>query len=405
MKLYKFNIFLCSVLILTIAVINLVLPKTETVSIAENRNLAIQPEFSLSNIFKGDYFKAYDAYFSDHFIGRDRLVTVAKKIQSYSGKRSESVGEIVINRGENILSSHSGSGSTAKNIPNPTNILYLKDRAMTIYRFNKHNSDAFIKSYNKMAESVPSDIQLTTFLVPDQIEFSTLDQTRNLADSQKKALEYYETHLDQRTLFINAIPSLLEHKDEYLYFRTDHHWTARGAYYAYLSYANAHGFETLPLSSYTSFSAEGFLGSRYRLNKTLEPYPDTIEYFVHPEYSNFTYEIFKDNAMKVSELLNTYFLKTESQYAMFMGGDHPVATLQSENKNGQVLLVIKDSFANAFVPFLAPHYEKIIVLDPRHRDIDLNEAIQTYKPTEILFLNTIHSASKSLNVMFDDFIK
>lgn len=405
MKLYKLNILLCSALILLVAVINVLIPKTETISTTENRTLAKMPDFSSEELFSGDYFKAYDAYFSDHFIGRDRLVSVAKDIQTYSGVSSDSIGEIVINHGENVIGDHSGKGGSGANAANPTNIFYLKDRAMTLYKHNAQNANAFVESYNRTVKSIPENIKVSTFLVPDQIEFSTLESTAGLSDSQKDALDFFKEKLDPKTIFVNALPSLEAHKSEYIYFRTDHHWTARGAYYGYIAYAKAHGFEPEPLENFKAETQENFLGSRYKLNTKLGAYPDAIEYFKHPDYKNFKYQVLKEGAFKSTELINPYFLKTESKYAVFMGGDHPVAIIESGVKNGETLMVLKDSFANAFVPFLAPHYEKIVILDPRHQAVNLMDAIKKYSPTEILFLNTIHSASKTLNQQFDQYIK
>lgn len=401
MKLYKFNIALLSAIILTVTAVNLLMPKTETISYAENRKLAEKPAFSSEKLFSGKYFKEYDAYFSDHFLMRDRFVTVAKEIQSYAGMQSSDVGRIIMTHGENVVSTQSGSGSSKANQPNPTNIFFLEDRAMTIFKFNQHNADLYVKSYNDLVSKIPTDVKVTTFLAPDSIEFSTFKQTKGIADSQREALDYYKSRLDPRTIFIDAIPAIDAHKEEYIYFRTDHHWTQRGAYYGYTAFAKAHGFEPIPLDEFKASKGEGFLGSRYKLNNALEPYPDYIEYFEHPNLPEFKTQISKNNALKETTMIIPYFLKTDAKYATFMGGDHPLALIDSPNKNGQVLLMLKDSFGNPLIPFLAQHYEKIVVIDPRHLQFDLIDTIEQYGVTEVLFLNTIHSASKTLNQQLD----
>lgn len=293
--------------------------------------------------------------------------------------------------GKALLEDITPSTIAVQDVGNGTKILFLKDRAMNVYSFQEKNVLAYIHAVNTLKSKMPENVTLSVMLIPDQIALYEQEAIVKQTNSQINGLKYISKKLDSNILMINPIENLLAHKDEALYFRTDHHWTARGAYYTYETFAALHDFKILPLNKYKTGSVPNFVGTRSKLKETLSKYPDKLEYFLHPDTKSFSFKYIKDNKWYNTSLVQT---KAPQNYRIFLDGDHPLAIVSSGAKNGKRLLVIKDSFANAFIPYLAPHYEKIIIVDPRHRAVKVNTLIEEYNITEVLLANVIHTANK-----------
>lgn len=190
-------------------------------------------------------------------------------------------------------------------------------------------------------------------------------------------------------------------RDKYVYFRTDHHWTAQGAYYAYIAFCDASGEVPVSLEKYGTGKVEGFLGSTYSatLNNKLKNNPDTIHYF--RPFAKHEYNIYYEGAMRMS-LLDMSHAKQKNKYRIFLSGDRPLGRIVTENQNNKKLLVIKDSYGNAFVPFLLPHYKEIYVVDPRQYKKSTIGLIKDKGIQEVIFLNYVPATTIS---EFSDLIR
>ena len=181
--------------------------------------------------------------------------------------------------------------------------------------------------------------------------------------------------LKSTAIAVDAYSKLEAHKDEYLYFRSDHHWTALGAYYAYTAFCESAGLKAEPLSKFESGEYTGFLGSLYSAIKAypqsqaLADNPDTVQFwrpFVdldtkwYPD-AEFSMEYFGGTLCKVDD--------TSNKYLTFLGGDHPITVIKT-NVDGPVCMILKESYGNAFTPWLTSHYSKIIAIDPREFNRD-----------------------------------
>lgn len=399
MKLYKFNIILCSLLVLVLMGLNLFLPDTATISSAENRKLEEKPELTWGSFLSGHYFESYDSYFADHFVFREPFVDLSKHLKNYTGLKGNTVGEIVVSKGENTY-----DGIDAVNVEfedeDPTTVLFLEDRALTLYTFDAVKAERYVDAFNTLAARMPQNVRMTSMLVPDQIQFMDDPRLKDLADSQADTMTYLKGRLNPRIALVDLMPTFEAQKDAYLFFRTDHHWTALGAYYAYSTFMESQGETPIPLDDYTATNVEGYLGTRVPLNDGLKAHPDTLTYYKYKGYDDFKFSIFKEGVYKETALINTWYLKGESKYAVFMGSDHPLAKIETSNPNGKTLLVIKDSYANAFVPFLAPHYSTVYVIDPRYATLDIYDFIQENAIEDVLFLNSIHATNRNRYARF-----
>lgn len=186
--------------------------------------------------------------------------------------------------------------------------------------------------------------------------------------NQKKTIEYINSMLSDKVTPVRAVENIIKHADEKVYFSTDHHWTHRGAFYAWEEYAKLKGFAPLDLNTFEKADTDAFSGSYVqRMEKALMPdnlvKTETLERFL-PKYDT-EVKIYSDWEMKNPigkvPLIN---LKNNS-YSCFIAGDHPLTVIKSSVGNGKKLAVIKDSYANAFVTWAVNEYEYIYVIDVR----------------------------------------
>lgn len=237
-------------------------------------------------------------------------------------------------------------------------------------------------------------------LVPTSIEF-TDSPYRSLSDSEKDTIDQIYASLSGITP-VNVYDRLAENADAYVYFRTDHHWTQRGAYLGYEALMEAMGNSPLPLSDMTADKRSGFLGYLYNQANVpaYERFSDDIEYFMPGE--NYTVQAqARENGAVVEYTTKIYSIPPTGNlptYSLFMGGDHPFARIDTAVQNGKCALIIKDSYANALIPFLTSHYETILVIDPRNFYGTVAKVQGEYEIDDVIVINYVFTST------FPDFI-
>ena len=197
---------------------------------------------------------------------------------------------------------------------------------------------------------------------------------------------------------IKTVPlhdALNAHRTEYIYFRTDHHWTALGAYYAYVQFCNVKGITPHDLSDYEVSQYTGFLGSFYNDGgkpQAMADDPDTVNAY-HPVSST---AAMKYGSSENSELTGGKVIFDEStaaaslKYGAFIMGDNPFTVIENpEVSNGQSCIVVKESFGNAFVPFLVDHYQTVYVVDYRYYGGSVSALAKAKGVTDVLFVNNL----------------
>jgi len=247
------------------------------------------------------------------------------------------------------------------------------------YRENAEAARRYAEILNSYMDYIPENVRVFSMLAPIRVEFMGARYAA-ANDSQRGTIDLINGLLDERIIRTAAYERLHAHSGEYIYFRTDHHWTALGAYYAYLSFTQAAGFAPIDISNYLEHSIPDFLGSygRGTTNRTVRDHPDTLYYYVLDTGTTFSRRLFV-----IPEDLSRL------SYRVFMGGDFPILNFTSSNRNGNTLVVVKDSFANALIPWLAPHYGRIIVIDPRQFDGSVTELLGEYARVDLLFMNYV----------------
>ncbi|MDD7492778.1 MAG: DHHW family protein, partial [Clostridiales bacterium] len=229
----------------------------------------------------------------------------------------------------------------------------------------------YADSINKLNKALP-DVQVYAMFCPTSIEFNAPAKYQAGIRSQLRAMNYAYSHLDVGIAPVDTWSSLYAHRDEYIYFRTDHHWTQLGAYYAYTAFCEAAGFDAVPLEQFQTGRYDTFLGSMYTFTKgypqsdVLKQHPDYLDYYlpIADTHARYYADGSLENGTPVSVVYTQLDESVSNKYLCFIGGDTPVCIVESDVQ-GPTCIVLKESYGNAFVPFLTSHYGRIIVIDPR----------------------------------------
>ncbi len=216
--------------------------------------------------------------------------------------------------------------------------------------------------------------------------------TSVIAD-QKEMLNKMKGLTDPSVNFVDPYDIMYQHRSEYLYFRTDHHWTQRGAYYAYCEFARSVGLTPVSLDSMTYvLRNDHYAGSMYdwTMKEKVKSFEDKIEAW-YPSKAH-TMTVLTPQGETV--IYDSCIVSVNDTYVTFLAGDNPYTVIEvPENPQDMTCLVLKDSFANAFVPFLVEHYGTIIVVDTRYVEENIHEKYKSMNFDDILFVNNIEAAN------------
>lgn len=198
--------------------------------------------------------------------------------------------------------------------------------------------------------------------------------------------------MDDKINFVDVYSEMYSHRDEYLFFKSDHHWTQLGAYYAYRAFAASRGFTPVERSDMNySILNDSYSGSMYTFTKDsrVKNFKDTIEAWTTKKTVTMTVT----SATGAVNTYNSCLTPYGNNYVSFIAGDNPYTVINvPENPQDLNILVFKDSFGNAFVPFLCEHYGNIIVVDVRYTDMNVYDHLKDYGLTDIVFVNNVQAA-------------
>ncbi|HZG56087.1 DHHW family protein [Paenibacillus sp.] len=391
--------------------------KGEAVSLREQRTLSAWPAFTLQSVASGEFAAGIESYFADRFSFRERFIAEGNRLKSLRGLPEDDEVTIVATQGNNMHQvqsddpveaapasgpvAESGDGGTsspteaeAEPAEEPAsalqgNYLVVGNRAMIVYYYTPLAAKQYADTLNAFAAKVGDRYGLSTMIVPSSIEFLENEKYRRLSPPQSVALDYAAEHLSDAVRFVPVRDALERRMQEYVYFRTDHHWTALGAYYAYEAFAETVGLEPMPIEDYVREDLGEFLGTTYAatLSESVGAEPDDLT--VYRPNVEYTYKKIVNGKRLDAELID----KEAKGYAAFLGGDSPLSVIETKQKTGKRLLVFKDSFANAFLPFLTPHYEEIHIIDLRHYSGDVYAYMEKESVTDIAFVNSVDVTS------------
>jgi hypothetical protein len=447
LKRLSFYSILFILIISLLGIINLLNFDKPSVSELENRALKERPALSLENLLSGQYFRDFEEYYSDTFIMRDNFVRAnrdindamsflgpdVKIIASYEDLQTkQNNNEEKDNNNKNTVNDSKGNPDNKKdpdnkessgNLIEPSNPnipgtketpsltpepedelitdfdqqslgfwMVVDGKVVQLFKFNKEGCEYYSHVLNKFRERLGSDVKIYSLIPPTNGEFMRLKKYEGITDSQNDALHFLKEKLDESITSVNIYDALYKHKDEYIYFRTDHHWTALGAYYAYESFMEARGEEPVALDKYEILDLGDFLGSSYQktLDKSLEKNPDRLT--AYKPFTDHEYIIYNNKKETRADVIDTKYARNiTDKYLVFLSsGGANWSVIKTEVNNGKKILVVKDSFGNAFVPFLIPHFEEIYVIDSRFYNKDysgtVDEFVKKNRINEVAFV-------------------
>lgn len=283
-----------------------------------------------------------------------------------------------------------------------TGTVVVGDAGYEIYNYVSSAADRYAKTINRLTKTLDDGVEVYNMLAPTSMGITYPDNKKRQlhSSSQEAAMDHINRKLSGRENFIPLYHALMEHRQEYIFFRTDHHWTQLGAYYAYEAFCREKGMAPNPLKAYQKKSFSGFLGSFYRdskHNERLKANKDTLQVYyplsgqVSLEYTNT--EGKKSTAPVIADAGN---YGEGMKYLAYIAGDNPYTVVKNNDKHdGTSCILVKESYGNAFVPYLVDHYETIYVIDYRYWEGKLDSFVKSKRAKEVIVLNNISMTRSS----------
>lgn len=257
------------------------------------------------------------------------------------------------------------------------------------------NGKRYGQLISKYAAAVGSNVHTWLMSLPTSQAFYQPDDVPLNNGTQQQHFENICSELKGAT-GVPVIDAIAPHKNEPLYSRTDYHWQPLAAYYAAEQFAAKAGVPYAPLSTYEKKTGEGYLGAFYRVNKIQElaKYPEPFTYY-KPADVNSLVCTYYDTKFKNGTKSKLFFEGGAITYCVFVGRDNCILQVDTQTNNNRVLVIFKDSFGNALVPFLTQSFSKIYLCDIRYFDINAISFIKNVGATDLLFaISTTNSLSK-----------
>lgn len=251
-------------------------------------------------------------------------------------------------------------------------IIINGNRAMDIPTADNETILQYAGAVNDISFALGEKTRVFSLITPNSGEFYSPKSYHSGIHDQKAMISLCYGNMNDEIITVDAYTAIEQHKNEYLFFRTDHHWTQKGAYYAYTAFCDAAGFASADLDSFKTGTYEDFVGSMFNYTSgypqslALKDNPDFLTYYLPPVETTVSYYMDSrlENGVKI-DLINTNLSpEIKNKYLCFISGDTPICVIESDAAGG-TCIVLKESYGNAFIPFLAQHYSKIIAIDPR----------------------------------------
>lgn len=419
-KVYLSQLLVFFLTLSVLTVTGLIIPLRPEYSESEKRDLAEFPKFSVQSFFNGSYFRGIGDWYSDTYPGREMLVSLNTKLKGLYGISNVEIhGEV--GDGDEIPDEYvtgENENTTVPELIKPEDTTFEEiheegntqslgavfvagNKGYEYYNFVKKEADRYIRVLNSEAQALNGVATVYDMIVPTSIGITLPDNYKNTINSsdQKKALDYMYGGMSDSVKKVNVYNNLMSHRSEYIYFGTDHHWTALGAYYSYEKFAELSGIEKMPLDRYRQVEFDGFLGSFY--NDTgklpvLEKNPDKVIAYRPNENATLVYTTTKGEKIKWDVIYDVSNYGKSLKYSTFIGSDNPFTEITNPDiTDGSSIVVVKESFGNAFVPFLVENYSKVYVIDYRYYNGSVSKFVKDNGVDTVLYINNISATRNS----------
>lgn len=404
----------------------LVFPRSK-VSQIEKRQLAAFPQFTLGSYFSGDFTSGITTFYDDSVPYRDSFKRLGSRFDSVLGLRSSTDSITFINN--DIVADNMNGGkqtepngttapsadpagsepdTTGTSTPPETTVPTTPPRdygaenadfdttnGLMIVNQDGHwkclslfgggSGNAYVEALNTLQAKVGSGVTIYSMPAPLSSQFYVPSNASGYSADQDACFNSIAERLDSKIVSINICPVLAQHAEEPIYCRTDHHWQSLGAYYACQAFAQAAGVPYADLSKYEKGVNEGYVGTMYAFSGDSRILNDPEDFYFYKPTCSYTTDYYDTSFqyLRSGEL----FAKVDiaNSYLMYMGSDEYTVRVNTSVRNGRRLLLIKDSYGNAEVPFFTSSFEQIYVVDMRYFQRNLVNFIDTMGITDVLF--------------------
>ena len=339
----------------------------------ENRNLEQLPTPSVGSLLSGEFMKDFETYTTDQFVGRDGWIGLKAATERTLGKQEN-------------------------------NGVYFCDQDTLITRFDQPDAQKVqtnLTYVNNFVENV--DIPVVFSLIPTQACIWA-DRLPAGAPNASQTDILDQAKVATGATWADLYTPLWVHKDEDIFYRTDHHWTSLGAYYGYTGLAQALGFTPVSLDSYTeTVRSTEFYGTVFSSSGVRWVKPDTISTYVPDTgitVTEHTYDNKGNPVEKPRALYDTSYLSVKDKYSMFLGGNQSLGVVTTPNTDQPKLLIIRDSYTDSLVPFLTAHYSEIHLIDLRYYKLSIQDYIKANDIDQALVLYSVPNFVTDSNLLW-----
>jgi len=347
----------------------------------ENRFLSrfVKPDFKgfvqnffndrSNNIKDRRFMNAFDDWFADRFFAREEWIVLKNELEMLQGKSE-------IN-----------------------DVFVTEERLVQVWRgYDEERVTAVLTAMDGFAERNPH-AAVSFMLIPSaqELYIDTLPPNSG-AGNQEMFIRHCYNSLEYIT-GVDVLTPLFENRDSYIFYRTDHHWTSYGAYWGY--YAAAARLEFAPLEPgwfNIEHASSNFLGTLYSKTLNRRIAPDIISFYTPSRIQPPELTLTVNTGLEITEHDTLYFreyLDVKDKYAVFLGMNSPIMDIVTDlENNDKSLLIFKDSYAHAMIPFLVNHYKRITVVDMRYINVDVRQFIDIEEYEQILFIYNVVNFSE-----------
>lgn len=446
--------FFIALTILT--VVSFIIPLRPVQSYNEKRSLAEFPEFSWEALLSGSYFDDISIWFSDTFPGREEWITLSRQIETLHGyseiliegdipledeviyvpETTQPVPETTV---PDVTEDHTievteetlpdveliettppttpieewGGLNVDEAVVNIGAVIQIDDFALGYYSFSESGCEWYASSVNRLAAALEgTGVNLVSAPPPSAIGVMVENEYMEMlhCEPQDTALDYLHGLMDESVIKVDTVRALIPHNNEYLYFRTDHHWTALGAYYVYEQVMLALDRTPAPLENFEEWDQGEFRGSltsrcanpsRLTSDNVMAYIPsgDLHTMLYSGDGSGFEWPLLSD---RTNSDIGT-------KYMTFLAGDHALTVVTNNDmpEDGPNCLVVKDSYGNCFIPFLTENYRTVYAIDYRkYYQLKVSQFVEKYNIQDvILFPNLPNCQNADVNRLVQNLYK
>ena len=265
-------------------------------------------------------------------------------------------------------------------------IFVYNDVAYELFYGSEGMAKYYAETISDIKTALGDGIKVYNVVVPTHVGIDLPAKFDDLCEPQDEYLNTIVTSYTSDVIGVNVYDKLMHHRNEYLYFNSDHHWTALAAYYAYEEFAKAAGIEPIKLSELTENKIDGYTGSLAYATELETLKEDYVTYYTSDDDIDCT-KYDEDGENPEDYMLIHDYASGVNSYGVFLGGDTPLLVTNNKDGNGKKIAVVKESYGNAFSPFIAYTYSEAHFIDFRYINFDFKSYLEENGIDEVIFIN------------------